>query len=399
MERNEFDQRLRDRLEGVIEPAPDVWEGISKGLDRRHRLVVIRRWSVTVAAAAAAVAIALLVFRGPRTAGPVEAPQQTAQVQQPVVTPAAPVEEKMETPEIAPIQEQIRSFTRSQAVAVAREDKKSQPAVEEPAELPVAVEEAPAEEPVSIAEPVRPKEEVVDNRLTEDQLPADFWTVEGSLEDPAIDRTRPAHTSQITILSNLTTVASEGSLLYQPGAMHASSQTGKSTATSKVEPLATTPKFYVPLTLGLQVDFSLTDRFAIGTGLSYSYLVSQYDMLVDKVLYEGAYNQLHYVGIPLRFSYHVVQTPHFGFYAAAGGAVEKCVAQRYVYGSNTLYEKVGGVQWSANLGVGIEYWFVPRVGLYFDPSLVYFFDNSQPLSVRTQQPLQAKLEIGIRFKI
>jgi len=399
MERNEFDQRLRDRLEGVIEPAPDVWEGISKGLDRRHRLVVIRRWSVTVAAAAAAVAIALLVFRGPRTAGPVEAPQQTARVQQPAVAPVAPVEERVETQEIAPIQEQIRSFTRSQAVAVARVDKKQQAVVEESTEQqPVAVEETPAEEAAPVAEPVRPKEEVVDNRLTEDQLPAGFWT-EGALEDISADRSRPAHTSQIAILSNLTTVSPEGGLLYQPGAMHASSQTGKSTATSKVEPLATTPKFYVPLTLGLQVDFSLSDRFAIGTGLSYSYLVSQYDMLVDKVLYENAYNQLHYVGIPLRFSYHVVQTPHFGFYAAAGAAVEKCVAQRYVYGSNTLYEKVGGVQWSANLGVGIEYWFVPRVGLYFDPSLVYFFDNSQPLSVRTQQPLQAKLEVGIRFKI
>ena len=396
MERNEFDQRLRDRLEGAIEPAPDVWEGISKGLDRRHRLVVIRRWSVTVAAAAAAVAIALLVFRGPRTAGPVEAPQQTAQVQQPAVTPAVPMEEPVETPEIAPIQEQIRSFTRSQAVAVAKVEKPSQQVVEEPAEAPVPAEEP---EPVPSVESVQQEEVPVDNRLTEDQLPADFWTREGTLEDPSIDRTRPAHTSQIAILSNLTTVSSEGSLLYQPGAMHASSQTGKRAATSKVEPLATSPKFYVPLTLGIQADFSLSDRFSVGTGLTYSYLVSQYDMLVDKVLYQDAYNQLHYLGIPVRFAYHVVQTPHFGFYAAAGGAVEKCIAQRYVFGSNTLNEKVGGVQWSANLGVGIEYWFVPRVGLYFDPSLVYFFDNSQPLSIRTQQPLQAKLEVGIRLKI
>jgi len=122
-------------------------------------------------------------------------------------------------------------------------------------------------------------------------------------------------------------------------------------------------------------------------------------MLVDKVLYEGAYNQLHYLGIPLRLSYHFVQTPHFGFYASAGAAAEKCISQRYVYGSNTLHEKVGGLQWSAGLGLGVEYWFVPRVGIYFDPSLVYFFDNSQPLSIRTQQPLQAKFEVGFRFKI
>jgi hypothetical protein len=94
-----------------------------------------------------------------------------------------------------------------------------------------------------------------------------------------------------------------------------------------------------------------------------------------------------------------VETPSFGFYASAGGAVEKCVAQRYVYASNTLSEKVAGLQWSARVGLGAEYWVAPRVGLYFDPSLVYFFDNHQPLSIRTQQPLQARFEVGLRFKL
>ena len=79
--------------------------------------------------------------------------------------------------------------------------------------------------------------------------------------------------------------------------------------------------------------------------------------------------------------------------------MEKCIYQRYVFGSNTLHEKVGGLQWSARIGLGAEYWMAPRLGLYFDPSLVYFFDNGQPLSIRTQQPLQARFEIGLRFKL
>ena len=75
------------------------------------------------------------------------------------------------------------------------------------------------------------------------------------------------------------------------------------------------------------------------------------------------------------------------------------MSQRYVYGSNTLHEKVGGLQWSAQAGIGAEYWFVPRAGIYFDPSLVYYFDNSQPFSIRTQQPLQARFEVGLRFNL
>ena len=389
METNEFDKLLRDRLAEVTEPAPDVWEGIAKGLDRRHRLVVFRRWSVAVTAAAAVLALALLVFRGPRTEGQETAPVQTARVEQPAIQPA-PVEEPVE---VAPIQEQIKQFTRSQAVAVAKVDKPAQVSAAEtvPAE---PAEEATPDIPQQAAE-TQPTAEPTDHRLTEEQLPADFWTK----EEPSASRNKSAHTSQISILSNLTTVASDGTLLYKAAPMHASSQTGKGQATSQVEPLATSPKFFAPLTLGLQADFPLTDRLSFGTGVTYSYLVSQYDMLVDKVLYEGAYNQLHYVGVPLRLTYRFVQTDHFGAYAAAGGAAEKCVAQRYVYGSNTLHEKVGGLQWSVGVGVGVEYWFVPRLGIYFDPSLVYFFDNSQPLSIRTQQPLQAKFEVGFRFKI
>ena len=396
MERNDWDKLLRDRLEGVTETAPDVWEGISKGLDRRRRLVVFRRFAVAATAAAAGLAVALTVFHGPRT-GETAVPALTAHY---AGSPAAPAEEGT----IAPIEEQIAAFTRSQAVAVANVTRpaaataveaaaEAAPSAEEAAAAETPAEDAPAEGTPVEAAPVE-ENPVVETlgQLTQDDLPAGYWDA----EETTSHRT---HTSHISILSNMTTVASEGTIFYNPSAMHVSSQSGKGQATSQVEPLATTPKFYAPLTFGLQAGISLTDRLSVETGVTYSYLVSQYDMLVDKVLFSGAYNQLHYVGVPLRMSYHFVQTDHFGAYASLGGAVEKCVSQRYVYGSNTLHEKVGGVQWSTGIGVGVEYWFVPRLGIYFDPSLVYFFDNSQPLSIRTQQPLQAKFEVGFRFKL
>lgn len=405
MVNNDFDQRLRDRLEGVTEPAPDVWEGISKGLDRRRRKVLFRRFTVAVAAAAAVLALALLVFRGPRDGGQIEAPSQTARTEPAVTAPAgAP-----ETPVIAPIEEQIAALPQ-QAMADARAGKSAAPkapkVVEPAAEAPAAaepVEVAPvAEEPVvttpAVATPAEePKAGEPKQLLTEDDLPADYWTREDASEH-SHNRT---HTSQISILSNLTTVSSDGNLLYIPSASHASSQSGKGQATTDIEPISASnaPRFYVPLTFGLQVAFPFADRFSVATGVTYSYLVSQYDILYKKVLYEGAYNQLHYVGVPVSLSYHFVQTPHLGVYASVTGAAEKCVGQRYVFGSNVASEKVKGLQWSAKAGIGVEYWFIPHMGIYFDPSLVYFFDNKQPLSIRTQQPLQASFEVGLRFKI
>lgn len=407
MVRDDFDQRLRDHLEGVTEPAPDVWEGISKGLARRRRKVVFRRFTVAAAAAAAVLALALLVFRGPRNDGQVEAPARIAGTVEPAGTPVvAPAE--VPVPDIAPIEEQIAALPR-QAVAAARVTKPAAPqapaaagpAGETPVTVVPPVEEPAVQEPVPQEPAAAPAEETktgdAQHLLTENDLPADYWTRE---ESSRSSRSR-THTSQISILSNLTTVASDGDLFYIPSASHASSQTGKGQAVSDIEPISATnaPKFYAPLTFGVQVAFPLTDRLSIATGVNYSYLVSQFDILYKKVLYEGAYNQLHYVGVPLALSWHFVQTPHLGVYASVAGAAEKCVAQRYVFGSNVASEKVKGLQWSAKAGVGIEYWFIPHMGVYFDPSLIYFFDNRQPLSIRTQQPLQANFELGFRFRI
>lgn len=388
MERNEFDKLLRDRLEGVTLPAPDVWEGISAGLARRHRRVILRRFATGAVAAAAGLAAALLVFRGPQPGRQAEAPVRFAYAVQPAAPQepsAAPVED------IAPIAEQIAAFTKNQVTAQATAQKAAEPeAATAPADATTPAEVTSPVEVQPVVTPDKPADTREPRQLGENDLPADFWR-----EDAPDSRT---HTSQISILSNLTTVASDDDLIYKAAPMHSSSQTGNRAA-SAVEPVSGSPKFFSPLSLGLQLTLPLSDRFSVSSGLTYTYLVSQYDMLVDKVRYDGAYNQLHYLGIPVSFSWHFVQTPSFGFYASAGGAVEKCIAQRYVFASNTLREKVGGLQWSARAGLGVEYWFVPRMGLYFDPSLVYYFDNSQPLSIRTQQPLQARFEVGLRFKL
>ena len=59
---------------------------------------------------------------------------------------------------------------------------------------------------------------------------------------------------------------------------------------------------------------------------------------------------------------------------------------------------VRGYQWSAGVAVGAEYLLGKNIGLYADPMLTYYFYNYQPKSIRTVQPLQFKLEIGLRYR-
>ena len=397
MKESSFDNQVRKAVEGMTFEAPDLWPELSKKLARKHRLVVLRRVSFAAVAAAACLAAAVLIFRD-RTPGqqPV-APVQVAEVHP---TQQTPVPE-----EIPPIAEQIEQFTGRQTVA--RNTKPAAPAatqVEPKAEETAQPDETPVQDepevtgpssPASVEEPATPSEPSATEpkgQLGQEDLPAGFW-------DEDNDGRYKTHTSTtISILSNLTTVASDGDLIFEAAPTHASSQNGSSQASSPVTPFSESPKFYSPIAVGVQASLPLSDRLSATAGLSYTYLVSQYDILYDSRLVSGAYNQLHYVGVPVSLSYHLVQTPSFGFYAAAGGALEKCVYQRYVFENKTVSEKVSGFQASAHLGLGAEYWFGDHTGIYFDPSLVYYFDNKQPLSIRTQQPLQARFEIGFRFR-
>lgn len=396
MTSNEFDRLLRSRLEGAVEPAPDVWEGIEAGLTRRRHAVIFRRFSVAAAAVAAGLALALLVLPDQEAGRQTRVPATVhAQAEAPAIE--ASVKSPEAVSDVAPIARQIASFTKNQVTAQAVPPKQAQAAPSAAAiqEIPEAQEAEEAQQAPEIQEALHIPE-AEDGLLSESEIPAGYWE---ALEDEDSRASRKRHTSQISILSNITAVSSEGNLVNKVFPQYAPSQTGGK-ATSQVEPVSESPKFYSPVSFGVQVKIPIVSRLSVSTGLSYSYLVSQYDMLVDKVRYDGAFNQLHYLGVPLYLSWDFIQTRHLAFYASAGGQVEKCISQRYVYGSNEpLHEKVGGVQWSTNVGLGIEYWFVPRAGIYFDPSLVYFFDNAQPLSIRTQQPLQARFEVGFRFKI
>ena len=89
------------------------------------------------------------------------------------------------------------------------------------------------------------------------------------------------------------------------------------------------------------------------------------------------------------------------FYAYAGGAVEKCLYDKYTILSNSIVHKevAKGVQLSANIGVGVEFMLGEHLGLYLDPSLRYYFDCNQPKSIRTSQPLMLGFELGFRFNL
>jgi hypothetical protein len=149
----------------------------------------------------------------------------------------------------------------------------------------------------------------------------------------------------------------------------------------------------LPLSGKFIVRRDLNTRWAIESGLSYTFLQTKY-----KWNKSTANQQLHYLGIPLNVVCYVVSKPNWNIYASAGGMMEKGVYAHINRSDNhTGKVKTDKLQWSVNGAVGATYKLRKGWGLFFEPQLGYFFDNKQPESIRTEWPVSFSLGAGLRF--
>ncbi len=175
---------------------------------------------------------------------------------------------------------------------------------------------------------------------------------------------------------------------------------GNLTQSYSVEQISDT-KYSLPLNLGIQFQLPLGENIALGIGANYTMLRSRYDCLINKKRY-NVKQTLHYIGIPVNIYGLVVDKNNFSFYVNAGGALEKGIKAVYQLKSYDSSERntsdIDGLQFSLNAGMGVEYRVSNTVGLYLEPNIVYYFNSDIPRSIRTDQPLQVKAELGFRFR-
>ena len=185
---------------------------------------------------------------------------------------------------------------------------------------------------------------------------------------------------------------------------------GKQYTKTTIEQTSTETLYGIPISFGAGVKLHFTERWSLGMGLNYTLLTSKFNGKYIKVtdgveeapIAGNVRNVQHYIGIPINAYYDIVNKDFINLYAYAGGAVEKCILNRYQVQTTTDIhhsEDVKGVQLSVNAGFGIEFRLGRYVGLYIDPSLRYYFNNGQPKSIRSSQPLMLGFETGLRFNL
>lgn len=161
----------------------------------------------------------------------------------------------------------------------------------------------------------------------------------------------------------------------------------------------------VPLSFGLTLRKNINKRWALESGLIYTYLSTTFTW--DKPWAKYSVKQeLHYIGVPVSVVWYAWNKPNWNIYIAGGGMVEKGVRassrkQEY-FGTATLSDvgsnRIDGLQYSINSSVGITYRLYKGIGIYLEPRISYFFENGQPLSIRTDWPVTVGATAGFRYE-
>lgn len=144
-------------------------------------------------------------------------------------------------------------------------------------------------------------------------------------------------------------------------------------------------KHNLPIRFGLSLNYQLSPRLTLLSGISYTYLHSQFKMQLDEDV--ALEQKLHYLGIPLGLSCQLWSNRHFQVYVSGGVMLEKCLNDK-------------PWQLSVDAAVGVEYTFTPQWGVYIEPSLGYYFDDGCALEhYYKAHPWVPTLECGLRLHL
>lgn len=392
---NEFDLMMKSILdEGREEVPAGVWERVSEGLDKvaaskRKPAAVIwfRRAGIAAAAAAAAIAVGVVLNHS------------TEDVLLPDTGDSslvAVVEQETSTEDHAVTVEE-----RAEAVTMLADAAKSSAVRKPVSEIPATAQEFiesqvtdSSVETVTAEPQTKEQDKVEEERI---YFPED-WGEEK-------ETYRPSTSIVLSGLAGTNSAQGQNRLSPQkaPVVTPAPDKTG-------VEETSTKSTYGIPVSVGVGVKIGLSPRWAVGIGANYTMLSRTFYGKYTEVNPDGTIssstssdirNIQHYVGIPANIYFNIISQDRVSLYTYGGGSVEKCISDDYNVLSTAIShkEKVDGLQFSANAGIGVEFAIGKNLGIYIDPSLRYYFDNGQPESIRTVQPLMFGLEMGLRVNL
>lgn len=169
-------------------------------------------------------------------------------------------------------------------------------------------------------------------------------------------------------------------------------------------------RFYQPVSVGVEVSYDLGRRFFLGSGLSYTCLVSESSSGSSESR-SSLTQTVHLLGVPLKVGYKIIDNPLFELSVAGGGRVDKAIASKTVTrlalnGPEPVKSASNGkafpLYWSLMASASAAYKLSSLVGLYLEPGLSWHFGSKSDSGLALEtvwsgRPLNFQLNAGVRF--
>ncbi len=179
-------------------------------------------------------------------------------------------------------------------------------------------------------------------------------------------------------------------------------------------------RYSVPISAGLLARKEITEKFSVESGIFFAKNSTSMILSDDGVVGE---NTIWSIGIPLKLHYTILENNNMSLYALAGGAVEKVVSSNYrgnkLYFDNSkitsqlwnneeikhrttsdISPDAYGVQFSINIGAGVQYALMNFMSIFIEPNFSYYFNSESPIpTIRTERPLNLGFQAGLRFNL
>jgi len=152
-------------------------------------------------------------------------------------------------------------------------------------------------------------------------------------------------------------------------------------------------KHDIPISVSLSMRRYITERLALETGLSYTYLHS--DLTWGNGKYMGE-QTLHYIGVPLKLNWDFFRRKPVSFYLSGGGTLEYCLSAEREGRSMDISKW----QTSLHAGVGVELQLYKQFSMYAEPGVIWYIDPDKKVdteTIRVARPFTFNLQLGLRF--
>ena len=385
---NDWTEIIGKQLGSMNEPLPaDDWKVLQQKYSTRQRARRAAAWRWTSSIAATAAAVLLIFF--------ISKPEETVPHSNLIAEEISHTEEIIPssyTPapdSCTPIPVELPSHKTDIINTETAPEKPSGQEMESPDSAPEATEDTTGDASIKTSPEDTANEKEKSGK--EYKYPA----LDNILEEP--EQNKAWHKVSIGISGAIFSPMREyGEISYGSSVEPADTSCHKKAATKSLRNDFNFDKYdhEMPVSFGISARVNLNGVLAVSTGINYTRYESKRTNYTQGYTRSSTQN-VHYIGIPVRFDLILADSKNLSLYLGAGMQVDKCLWAK-AWGE-TLHEKE--FLWSVTCAGGLQVNLSPTAALYLEPEISRALNTGSLQTYRTEENSTICLRAGLRFKL